>query len=244
MILRCSTGMPLDKEAASRFIKAGIANQPSKPSDSSTFYSAEATVNDPLAGPGPHSRLSSLARISTPKEEDGSSGLASSSSSSSSDGEADLQVYTSMVAPASSQAQKVQASPKEGPTPEITSQGVVSQADSDKKKRKQEKKRKRLLGTDVETAGFRKTLLDPLQGMCTSHVSDKVTLPTFIAGYDREGGAAGQPKKAKTQTGGNQDGSSRASSVSNLQSDSTAASGKDAGEHKKKKRKRKQQALH
>lgn len=162
--MRFCTGLPLDKEAASRFVKAGIANQPSKPSDSSTFYSAEATVTDPLAGPGPHSRLSSLARISTPTEQ-GESSAQASSSSSSSDSEAELKIHDSMVASTSVQTQQV-----EEPAAEAAPSESTSAVDNDKKKRRQEKKRKRLLGVDAETPEPRKMLLDPLLGMSSLNI--------------------------------------------------------------------------
>lgn len=158
-------GMPLDKDAASRFIKAGIANQPSKPSSSSTFYSAGATVGDPLAGPGPHSRLSSLARASTSQPTSGTEAAGGSSS----DSEEDLQVYTSMVASTS-------AAPAEPTSAETSAHQAIStlnesnkdgntQADEDKKKKRQEKKRKRLLGVPGEAAPVPKVLQDPLSGM-------------------------------------------------------------------------------
>jgi len=60
--------MKIDKKAASRFIKAAISNQPPQPSAESSFYSASANVTDPMEGrdgPGPHTRLSSLARASS-----------------------------------------------------------------------------------------------------------------------------------------------------------------------------------
>lgn len=156
--------MPLDKEAASRFIKAGIANQSSKPSSSSTFYSAEATVSDPLAGPGPHTRLSSLARVSTPVE-DGSSQQASSSSSS--DGEEDLKVFTSMVPGTSGSNVDDMKTDKTSTNefPSETTETANAKAEEDKKKRRQEKKRKRLLGVNNENATPRKITTDPLQGI-------------------------------------------------------------------------------
>lgn len=166
LISLCSLiGMPLDKDAASRFIRAGIANQPSKPSSSSTFYSAEATVSDPLAGPGPHSRLSSLARASTSQPTSGTE----AADGSSSDSEEDLQVYTSMVASTS-------AAPAQPTSAEASADQAIStlnesnkdgntQADEDKKKKRQEKKRKRLLGVPAEAATAPKVLQDPLSGV-------------------------------------------------------------------------------
>lgn len=67
----------IDKGAADRFIKAAISNQPKAPDASSSFYTASATVQDPLngngEGPGPHSRLSTFKR-----QEEASSGSSSS----------------------------------------------------------------------------------------------------------------------------------------------------------------------
>ena len=54
--------MKVDKDAASRFIAAAIANQASKPAASSSFFTANATVTDDRSGPGRHSRLSTFAR--------------------------------------------------------------------------------------------------------------------------------------------------------------------------------------
>lgn len=151
--------MPLDKDAASRFITAAIANQPSKPNSNSSFYSAEATVSDPLAGPGPHTRLSSLARISSDTSEKESEGAEAGSSSSSGE---DLQVYASMV-PNTNTASA-------GPSDITGSTGMPSgnrdsretnQAQADKQKRKQEKKRKRLLGDGLPAA---KKVQDPFSG--------------------------------------------------------------------------------
>lgn len=155
--------MPLDKEAASRFIKAGIANQPSKPSGSSAFYAAEATVSDPLAGPGPHSRLSSLSRASTAKETDGS-GAASGSDS---DSDVSLKIYASMVH-ATSGTNGNDGPQAEGSSAAATSiaapKGDAEQVEADKKKRRQEKKRKRLLGVNSDSNSSQKIALDPLQG--------------------------------------------------------------------------------
>lgn len=76
--------MKIDKSAASRFIKAAISNQPPQSSAGSSFYTASATVTDPLEGrdgPGPHTRLSSLARASTKNSESGQDDDSSGSSS-------------------------------------------------------------------------------------------------------------------------------------------------------------------
>lgn len=56
--------MKIDKDAASRFIRAAISNQPNKPSSSSSFYTAKADVSDPLSGPGKHSRFQSIEKSS------------------------------------------------------------------------------------------------------------------------------------------------------------------------------------
>jgi hypothetical protein len=77
--------MKLDKEGASRFIRAAISNQPKGPSSDSSFYNSKATVEDPLDGPGRHTRLVSLAKSSERRP--------SSMSDGSSEDE-DLQVFT------------------------------------------------------------------------------------------------------------------------------------------------------
>lgn len=154
--------MPLDKDAASRFIKAGIANQPSKPSSESTFYTAQATVTDPLAGPGSHTRLSSLARASTSQP----ASEAEAAGSGSSDSEEDLQVYASTVASTSAvpaEGVNVAEADSKDTTPQAESTNSA-QADEDKKKKRQEKKRKRLLGVFGDAVPASNVLQDPLSG--------------------------------------------------------------------------------
>ena len=86
----------IDKDAASRFIRAGTHNKAGAPNASSSFYTSEATVDDPRKnendGPGVHSRLSSLSRNAAGKGKKPEEADSNDSSSSSSE-EGDLQVH-------------------------------------------------------------------------------------------------------------------------------------------------------
>ena len=77
--------MKLDKDGANRFIRAAISNQPKAPS---TDSNSKATVQDPLEGPGKHTRLVSLAKSSERAEASGKGTLSESSSE-----EEDLKVF-------------------------------------------------------------------------------------------------------------------------------------------------------
>lgn len=85
----------IDKDAASRFIRAGTHNKAGAPNGSSSFYTSEATVDDPRKnendGPGVHSRLSSLSRNAVGKGKKPEEADSNDSSSSSEEG--DLQVH-------------------------------------------------------------------------------------------------------------------------------------------------------
>lgn len=108
MLLHPTGAFKINKDAASRFIKAGTHNKASAPSASSSFYTSKATVSDPREienqnnGPGVHSRLSSLGRNAAGKGKKPEE--ADSDSSSSSGEESDLQVHNNQEGAAASPA--------------------------------------------------------------------------------------------------------------------------------------------
>lgn len=71
--------MKLDKDAASRFIKAAISNQPKTKSSNKALYTVNVTVSDPLDGPGKHSRFSTYGRQDDSRKQAENSGDRSSS---------------------------------------------------------------------------------------------------------------------------------------------------------------------
>ena len=140
----------IDKDAASRFIKAGTHNKAGAPSASSSFYTSKATVDDPRDsendGPGVHSRLSSLSRNAAGKGKKPEEADSNDSSSSSEEG--DLQVHDdeneATAAPTSAGTVK-------GKKRKWNAEGVLESEDDSAK-------------TGAADDASRKATQDPLQG--------------------------------------------------------------------------------
>lgn len=169
--LSISSGLPLDKDAASRFIKAAIANQPDKPAPDSKFYTAATAVNDPLAGPGPHSRLNSLARASVKDTSENSV-----SATASEEEDEDLQVFTDAIQNKPSLSTKEQADQLGH---NIVSSGNENGSSSDmpvESANKVAKKRKHMQHESKPIP----TVLDALSGRFQNHVCLGVAFPPNV----------------------------------------------------------------
>lgn len=150
--------MKVDKDAANRFISAAISNQPKKPESSSSFYTANAQVTDPLAHPndtssnadatyvGTSTRLSSFQRQSGREERSADTKDDNDDSSSSSSENDDLKVIDG------------DAAPQDGTT------GGKHRRSADGKDQKGRKRKRKTADADGVNDNSPVVQADPLQG--------------------------------------------------------------------------------
>lgn len=154
--IRYSGNMKVDKDAASRFIAAAIANQAPKPAASSSFYTADATVTDDRSGPGRHSRLSTFSRQEEYRQDSKADDQRESSSE-----EEDLAVFEGEDA---DQAPKAASSSSSDDQIAARLTGVQATTDAMFQDEPSNGKHKKMKRQREESTSQKVTSTDPLQG--------------------------------------------------------------------------------